>query len=296
MVSDTAQSLIDAGLSAAGLAPALVTSVQAVGGGNTTSAWRVTTPDRQVFVKTMASPSGPSLWSEATGLAELARSGCVRVPAVLAKAQTSEGATLVLEWLALSRPGRSCAARFGRQLARLHRCTAVAYGFHADNWLGRSRQQNEWCADWTEFFCERRLQAQLQTTARRWQDRELVELGCEVWSAVPGLLAGYTPSPSLLHGDLWGGNWGACGSEPVTFDPAVYFGDRETDLAMTHLFGGFDPAFYAAYEEEWPLDVGHRERRALYQLYHVLNHYNLYGTGYRAQALQLMRSVLERDQ
>ena len=110
--------------------------------------------------------------------------------------------------------------------------------------------------------------------------------GCRVFST------SYEPAPSLLHGDLWGGNWAASNGEPVIFDPAVYYGDRETDLAMTRLFGGFGKSFYKAYEQAWPLQAGSGERQHLYQLYHVLNHLNLFGSGYLGRSLALMAALL----
>jgi len=119
----------------------------------------------------------------------------------------------------------------------------------------------------------------------------MIDAGHRLCESLAAFFPGYRPPPSLLHGDLWSGNWGAVGAgEPVIFDPAVYYGDRETDLAMTRLFGGFGPAFYAAYESTWPLDPGASTRVTLYQLYHVLNHFNMFGGGYLAQA----RAMIER--
>jgi fructosamine-3-kinase len=109
---------------------------------------------------------------------------------------------------------------------------------------------------------------------------------------LPELFENYEPVPSLCHGDLWSGNWGVAGGVPVIFDPAVYYGDRESDIAMTMLFGGFGRAFYRAYEESWPMAKGHERRLKLYQLYHVLNHLNLFGSGYRGQAMRLLRDLV----
>ena len=104
----------------------------------------------------------------------------------------------------------------------------------------------------------------------------------------------YEPSASLLHGDLWGGNWGASNEQPVIFDPAVYYGDRESDIAMTHLFGGFGGDFYSAYQESWPMQAGCEDRLKLYQLYHVLNHLNLFGSAYLGRAVQLIQDLNSR--
>jgi fructosamine-3-kinase len=148
-------------------------------------------------------------------------------------------------------------------------------------------------ASWTEFFRERRLRYQLELAARNGYGGRLQELGAELLAHIEPLLADHTPAPSLLHGDLWGGN-AAVDSEgaPVIFDPAVYYGDREADLAMTRLFGGFSAAFYSAYESAWPLPKGARARVDLYNLYHVLNHVNLFGGGYEAQAESMMERLL----
>ncbi len=147
--------------------------------------------------------------------------------------------------------------------------------------------------DWPRFFAERRLGFQLELAARRGHGGRLVERGSRVCERVETFFDGYRPPASLLHGDLWGGNWATDASgEPMIFDPAVYYGDREADLAMTRLFGGFGRAFYSAYEHAWPLDPGAAARVSLYNLYHVLNHLNLFGGGYRAQADAMIDRLL----
>ena len=133
---------------------------------------------------------------------------------------------------------------------------------------------------------------QLHLAAGNGLSQTMVDKGLKLAAVLPRLFTDYTPSPSLLHGDLWGGNWAVCGGEPVIFDPAVYYGDRETDLAMTRLFGGFSEEFYAAYEAAWPLPEGHAARLPVYQLYHVLNHLNLFGGAYLGRALAIIRSLL----
>jgi fructosamine-3-kinase len=121
---------------------------------------------------------------------------------------------------------------------------------------------------------------------------ELQQEGDRLLSNLGQFFDGYWPEASLLHGDLWGGNWASSGGEPVIFDPAVYYGDRESDIAMTKLFGGFSAEFYRAYEEAWPLAAGNEKRILLYQLYHVLNHLNLFGQSYLGRALRIIRSLL----
>ena len=163
----------------------------------------------------------------------------------------------------------------GRMLAKLHRVTGPRFGWHRDNWIGLSPQQNGWCDDWAEFFWERRIRPQAERA------------GLQVSRG--GLLENHKPQPSLLHGDLWSGNAGFTAEGPVIFDPAVYYGDREADLAMTELFGGFPREFYDAYRKEWPVDDGYEKRKPLYNLYHLLNHLNLFGGGYLGQVKETLR-------
>lgn len=191
----------------------------------------------------------------------------VRVPRVLDQGPDF----LVLEKLDLRRDGDWEA--LARMLASLHRTTGPRFGWHRDNWIGRSPQKNEWRDDWATFFRECRLQPQLET-ARRNGHRITVS---------SNLLKDHKPAPSLLHGDLWSGNAGFIAEGPVLFDPAVYYGDRETDLAMTELFGGFPARFYEAYDEAFPLPEGYEARKHLYNLYHLLNHLNIFGEGYLAE-------------
>ena len=182
-----------------------------------------------------------------------------------------------MEHLDLSGDRQSASAQMGRQLALTHRVSTEEFGWHRDNTIGLTPQINAWHSDWISFFAHYRLGFQLKL-ARDNGYSDLMDPGMRLADHMSGLFDGYSPLPALLHGDLWGGNWGASRSnEPVMFDPAVYYGDRETDLAMTRLFGGFPEDFYSAYQEVWPLDPGFRVREGLYKLYHVLNHLNLFG-------------------
>jgi fructosamine-3-kinase len=260
------------------------------GGSALNATWRLEAPDAAWFVKVNGADRLPMLEAEAAGLAELAARGAVRVPRPVATGREGAHAFLVLEWLDIGGGGHDAA--LGRALAALHRHTAPRFGWHRDNTIGTTPQQNGWCEDWCTFFGERRLAPQLARIARG-GDADLAAAGRRVIAALPTLLAGHAPSPSLLHGDLWSGNAGALANgEPVIFDPAVYYGDREADLAMTELFGGFGRSFYAAYEAAWPLPPGYPRRRRLYNLYHVLNHANLFGGGYHAQARAMIDALL----
>jgi len=247
-----------------------------------------------VFVKIATADRSDMLESEAAGLRELAATATVRVPRVLATVVAGREAALAIEWLDLQPPSRAGEATLGRQLAALHGTTGRDFGWHRDNTIGSTPQVNAPTTDWPMFYAEHRLGVQLRLARNRGLDARVVERGHRLAAACAAFFATYRPEPSLLHGDLWGGNWAALRNTgaPVIFDPAVYYGDRETDLAMTRLFGGFGPAFYAAYEEAWPLDAGATTRRTLYDLYHVLNHYNLFGGGYGAQAAGMIDRLL----
>jgi fructosamine-3-kinase len=162
-----------------------------------------------------------------------------------------------------------------------------------DNTIGRTPQANAASDDWAEFFRERRLRPQLELTKAHGFAELLATPGERLLESVHVLLAGHRPAASLLHGDLWGGNWLASASgEPVLIDPAVYYGDRETDLAMTRLFGGFGERFYQAYQAAAPLAPAAQARCELYNLYHVLNHANLFGGGYALQARAIIEHLL----
>src|SRR5690606_21607314 len=225
----------------------------------------------------------------ADGLAALAANG-LRVPAVFELGVEGDTAFLLLEFLELH--GNADFAALGRRLASAHPRAGPRYGWHRDNFIGTTPQRNAWCDDWAEFFRTRRIEPQLALARKNGHALEA--------PAVEALLAGHDPRPALLHGDLWSGNAGfvreAAGVSPVVFDPAVYYGDPEADLAMTELFGGFPADFYAAYDAVLPRAPGYATRKHLYNLYHLLNHLNLFGAGYLAQVqatLGLLRDALE---
>jgi fructosamine-3-kinase len=263
---------------------------RALGGSALNATWRLEAPDAAWFVKVNRADRLPMLEAEAAGLAELDACGAMRVPRVLASGREGAHAFLVLEWLDIRGGGRDAA--LGHALAALHRHTAPRFGWHRDNTIGTTPQQNDWCDDWCTFFGERRLAPQAARVAAGGHP-ELAAAVRRLIAALPALLAGHAPSPSLLHGDLWSGNAGALPTgAPVVFDPAVYYGDREADLAMTELFGGFSADFHAAYRAAWPLDDGYPRRRRVYNLYHVLNHANLFGGGYVAQARGMVDALL----
>jgi len=248
--------------------------------------------DKAPFVKTAPVSALPMFEAEADGLRELKKAGAVRVPEIIGCGIADDKSFLAIERLALQRPDAAIARRFGEQLAALHRHTEERFGWFRDNTIGLTPQINTWTEDWPAFFREHRLEYQLKLAAANGYSNDLAEPGSRLANKLTDLFVDYEPAASLLHGDLWGGNWGCADGEPVIFDPAVYYGDRETDIAMTMLFGGFGQAFYEAYEASWPLAPGHERRLKLYQLYHVLNHVNIFGRSYLSQAKQLLTDIL----
>lgn len=233
------------------------------------------------------------LEGEAAGLEALQQAAAVRVPQVLAVGAAGDQAYLALEWIDLRPGGARAVAELGERLARQHHARAQAFGWARENFIGATPQPNTWTADWVDFLRRHRLQYQLHLAGRNGHDGRVQRLGEKLLERLPAFFTGYQPVPALLHGDLWGGNWGEDGAgRPVIFDPAVYFGDREADIAMTRLFGGFGPQFYAAYQAAWPLDAGARVRATLYNLYHLLNHLNLFGDGYLGQVEAAMGELL----
>jgi fructosamine-3-kinase len=261
-----------------------------VGGGCIHSSWCLRLASgRQLFAKTNSAERLPLLQAEAEGLRALAAwaEPPLRLPQPLALTILGGQALLVLPWLDLAHGSGAGAGwrQLGESLARLHRASARGnggrgFGLDHDNFIGLSPQRNGWNGDWAGFF---RSEGQELQGAER-----LLEL-------LPQWLNGHGPMPVLVHGDLWSGNAALLHSrDAALFDPASHWADREVDLAMAELFGGFPAAFFAGYEAEWPLPAGYRERRRLYNLYHLLNHANLFGGGYWGQSQQCISSVLRQ--
>jgi len=226
--------------------------------------------------------------AEADGLRELRSADAIRVPEVLGCGVENGKSFIMLERFSFDRPSARTEQQFGERLAKLHRHTADRFGWFRDNTIGLTPQVNTWSDNWIAFFRTHRLGFQLSLARANGYGADLQQASQRLTENLPELFKDYEPVPSLLHGDLWSGNWGSVGGEPVIFDPAVHYGDRESDIAMTMLFGGFGKAFYDAYERSWPMAPGHAQRINLYQLYHVLNHLNLFGRSYLAQATKLL--------
>lgn len=272
------------------------------GGGCINEAWMIpamvveTGRQVNVFVKGNHPETLPMFEAEQEALELIHSTGAIRVPRPLAIGVVGESmAFLALEGLEIAPVSQGFNQReMGVQLAELHKVTSKsgAYGWSRDNTIGATLQRNAWRSDWVTFFGEQRLGYQLELAARRGRVFRAAEA---LLDRLPTFFPNeeLPPRPSLLHGDLWGGNAGFLpDGRAVFFDPASYYGDRETDLAFTSLFGGFGRAFYEGYESVWPLDAGFSRRQALYNLYHVLNHDHLFGGSYGQQAQDMIDRLL----
>jgi protein-ribulosamine 3-kinase len=269
-----------------------VESDKAVYGGDINQTAVLTLQDgERVFVKWNRRASNGFFEAEAHGLRVLARAGAIRVPAVLVAGD--DPAFLVMEWIepgGRSLAGYDFAERMGYELAALHQSVGGAYGLDQDNYIGSLPQPNAWSRSWVDFYRDQRIGAQMEIARQKGQlppSREDGLRRLQEW--LPVFLDDEAIKPSLLHGDLWSGNYMvAANGDPVLIDPATYYGHREVDLAMMDLFGGFPPGVYDAYNEAYPLE-GYDQRRALYQLYPLMVHMNLFGGGYAARVDSIVK-------
>jgi len=272
-----------------------------ISGGDSNQAWLLTGSIRtdsklfttQYFVKLNATDKAAMFAAEQAGLAAISATHTVCVPRSITCGVSGQHSFLLLEYLALLVQGNG--QLLGSQLAAMHRVHADQFGWSRNNTIGVTPQHNNWSSDWISFWREQRIKFQLELAAHNGYGGVLQSLGKQVLDALPDLLADHTPQPSLLHGDLWGGNHAfMTNGTPVIFDPATYYGDREADIAMTELFGGFAPEFYSAYQLAYPLNTGYTKRKGLYNLYQVLNHCNMVSNGYVSQAERIMRDLLKK--
>jgi fructosamine-3-kinase len=260
-----------------------------VSGGDINAAARIETSAARYFVKWNTASLPRMFEAEAHGLQLLTTANALRIPRVIALIY--QPPALVLEWIDAGIDKQSAAEVLGRGLAQQHRSSAPTFGLDHDNFIGSNPQRNLPSRSWIEFYRDRRLGVQRDLAQRnghltadraRRLDRLLNHL--DRWIDESLVV------PALLHGDLWGGNTLIDAQDrPVLIDPAVYYGDREAEIAFTELFGGFSARFYAAYHEAWPLDRGYADRRDLYNLYHLLNHLNLFGEGYGLSVDAILR-------
>ena len=276
-------------------ASAHIVASEPVGGGCINHGSRlVTDRGERFFLKWNAHAPAGMFAAEADGLRALAAADALRVPRVIAHGDAP--AFLLLEYVEPGRPGPDYAEELGIGLARLHRERDPRWGWPRDNFIGSLDQANATSPTWGAFWRDRRLAPQLALARERGHfagtgRRELERLleRCEEVLAVVE-----EEGPGLLHGDLWGGNvFSDAHGVPVLIDPAVYRGHREVDLAMSELFGGFPGSWPDAYDDAWPIDPAYADhRRALYQLYYLLVHVNLFGAGYEAGCVRAAREAL----
>ncbi|HZW02948.1 MAG TPA: fructosamine kinase family protein [Anaerolineaceae bacterium] len=278
-----------------------VRAVRSLGGGCINNAARLEANEHAYFLKWNPRPLPGMFPSEATGLHLLRATGTVSIPEPYAAGDPA-GQTpgfILMEWIETPAGHRIDMAVLGEQLAELHQKGVspqhpAAYGLAADNFIGSTPQHNGWETDWIVFFRQKRLVPQIELAARNGllADRRARRLE-KLLEQLDRLLDGVDRRPCLLHGDLWGGNvMAGSAGQPVLIDPAVYFGDREADIAFTELFGGFSRRFYQAYEAAYPLEPGYADRRDLYNLYHLLNHLNLFGEAYGDQVDAVLRHTV----
>jgi fructosamine-3-kinase len=264
---------------------------RSVGGGSINQAYSLSEGSRAYFVKLNQSSQIAMFEAEALGLRQIFDSRTIRVPEPICWGTIGNSAYIVLEWLDLGYGDQRAWEAMGHNLAALHRVTsAKGFGWDRNNTIGSTPQLNPWTDNWTEFFTQQRLAYQFRLAHRRGGRFPQQE---QLLAAIPEILADHIPEPSLVHGDLWTGNAAVTQQgEPVIVDPATYFGDREVDIAMSQLFGSFPAHFYRAYNEAFPLEAGYERRKVLYNLYHIVNHFNLFGSSYEAQANQMIASLL----
>ena len=265
---------------------------QAIGGGCINQSVAISGGDRTFFVKVNRADRLAMFEAEQDGLEEMYNSHTIRVPQPLGCGTVGNSAYIIMEWLSLGGRGSNESwQKMGEQLAAMHNVTSDrGFGWHRDNTIGATPQQNQWCSDWVEFWRDRRLGPQFEMAHDKGGHFPRRD---ELMSAIPRLLSNHDPSPGLLHGDLWSGNSAVTTEgEPVIVDPATYYGDGETDLAMTELFGRLPAVFYQAYQSVRPLSAGYEQRKTLYNLYHIINHFNLFGGGYQDQANRMIDQIL----
>ena len=270
-----------------------IESTRSVGGGSINSAYILHGDQHSYFVKTNSASQLAMFEAELEGLNEIADSNTIKVPKPLCVGISAGSAYIVMENLPIHGGGSNASIeQLGIDLANMHRVTHGQFGWHRDNTIGSTPQINDPSYSWIDFFRDHRLGFQYQLAAEHGYGH-LLRRGELLMSALDWFFTDYQPQASLLHGDLWSGNYAIEDSgQPVIFDPAVYFGDREADIAMTELFGGFSPRFYSAYNDAFPLDSGYKTRKTLYNLYHILNHLNLFGGGYSSQAERMTEQLL----
>jgi fructosamine-3-kinase len=264
-----------------------------VSGGCINQGYAISDQTITYFVKLNQASQGEMFAAEMLGLQQMYATNTIRLPQPLCWGITGNSSYIVLEWLEMNGGNHQSWQQMGQNLAAMHKTISnQGFGWNMNNTIGSTPQINTWTSNWIEFYIEHRLGYQFQLAKKR---GGRFPLESQLLDNIPKILADHPVEPALVHGDLWGGNAGfTIDGEPVIFDPATYFGDREVDIAMTELFGGFPASFYQGYQEVFPLDQGYEKRKTLYNLYHVLNHFNLFAGGYASQANAMIERILRR--
>jgi fructosamine-3-kinase len=264
---------------------------RSVSGGCINQGYSLTGSGATYFVKINQASQVDMFEAEALGLKQMLATQTIRVPVPICWGVADRSSYLVMEWLEFGSSTTQAWEEMGCKLAAMHQAGGSAkFGWERNNTIGSTPQINTWTENWADFFAEHRIGYQLQLAKRRGGSFPDY---IQVVEVVRDYLADRTPEPSLVHGDLWSGNAAVTDAgEPVILDPATYYGDREVDIAMTELFGGFPAAFYRGYNEVFPLEEGYQRRKTLYNLYHILNHFNLFGGGYGSQANRMLQQIL----
>jgi fructosamine-3-kinase len=271
--------------------PFQIQNKKSIGGGSINSAYQVTGNDGQLYFIKLNTASLEFMFQvEFDSLNELLQIDTIQIPRPVCFGTADSKSYLVLEYITMNPSGDQ--QQLGYALAQMHKITASQYGWYQNNIIGSTPQSNNMQPDWLTFWREERLLPQFKMLYEKGYKNQLQPLSDKLLNNLGSLLANHKPPASLLHGDLWSGNYAFDDQgRPVIFDPALYYGDREADLAMTELFGGFSQDFYQAYNEAWPLDNDYNQRKTLYNLYHILNHANLFGTSYLNQAISMMQRL-----
>ncbi|WP_019557405.1 fructosamine kinase family protein [Thiomicrorhabdus arctica] len=281
--------------------PIQIQSAQVVSGGDIHQAYQLHAAGKDYFLKLNHHQYLPLFETERHSLNAIRHSKSITCPQPFATGTYNDQAWLLMAFIDLA-PSKqpSDEVQRGRALAQMHHQInrdIKPFGWFENNFIGLNQQHNHWHMDWIEFYGQQRLKPQLELATLRNAPTSLYPLGMELIDQLPFWFKDYSPEASLLHGDLWGGNsaFDTVG-EPIFYDPACYYGDRETDLAMTELFGGFTPDFYTGYNALYPLHAGYQSRKPLYNLYHILNHFNLFGGRYAQQAEKIIDQLLKTVQ
>ena len=263
---------------------------KSVGGGSINQAYQVSDGQQHYFVKLNQASKVAMFAAETAGLKDIQESQSIRVPQPLGWGTAANQSYIMMEWIPLGQGNAQAWSAMGQQLAKMHQFHNQGFGWHQNNTIGDTPQPNEWMENWGKFFAEQRIGYQVRLAQRHGGTFHHTQA---LIATIPTLLANHQPTASLVHGDLWSGNAAfSQAGEPIILDPATYYGDREVDIAMTELFGGFPQAFYQGYRDAWPLTDGYPQRKILYNLYHILNHFNLFGGGYASQAQSMIEQVL----